>query len=93
METPEAGGSSAKRPGGFFPCCGVLSPQTPGLGKTGQFVRPRNPHVFDPTVGQLGADLGPELRGLGLSHPNPKHMFDALEGDSSGDVRVLIFTW
>ena len=46
--------------------------------------------VFDATVGEFGADAGPELRALGRLDPNAQNVLDAVHVDADRDMRGLV---
>ena len=49
-------------------------------------------HVLHAPVGEIGADVGPERRALGVLDPDPQHVLDALEVHADGDVGCLLYT-
>src|SRR5699024_10647577 len=60
------------------------------LGKPGQAVAADDEHVTHPAVGQVGADLGPELGALVGLDPDAQHVADAVHVHADGDVGGLV---
>ena len=60
------------------------------FGEAGEAVAADDQDVFDATVGKLRADTRPELRALGLLHPDPQDVLDAVHVDADGEVSGLV---
>ena len=56
------------------------------LREPGQSITTHDQDITNPTVGQLCAGLGPEPSPLGGLEPDPQHVRDPVDGDTSSDM-------
>ena len=68
--------------------CTHVSGKTASIasGKPFEAVDAADQHVADAALAELGQDLQPELRALGLLKPHPEHVTLALDGDAQREI-------